>query len=166
MLVSPAGAVGLTQLMLGTARGVAKGLGIRTVREADSMNPSFAIRIGASYLGNLLRRYGGSEALALAAYNVEKTPVKGWLGALGSLPLDAFVEEIPVQETEAYVKRVLRSYAAYRYLYGSEDARPVLVGQVLPESSRDARLRAARGAPLCSWPPARSRPRSAKAPSE
>ena len=31
------------------------------------------------------------------------------------------------------MKRVLRSYAAYRYLYGSEDARPVLVGQVLPE---------------------------------
>jgi len=125
--------VGLTQLMLGTARGVAKSLGIGPVREADLMNPSLAIRIGASYLGNLLRRYGGSEALALAAYNVGETPVKGWIRDRGSLPLDAFVEEIPVQETRGYVKRVLRSYAAYRYLYGSEDARPVLVGQVLPE---------------------------------
>ncbi|HTT71181.1 MAG TPA: lytic transglycosylase domain-containing protein [Anaeromyxobacteraceae bacterium] len=132
-VVSPAGAVGLTQLMLSTAQGVAKRLGLGTVREADLMNPPVAIRIGASYLGGLLKRFRGSEALALAAYNVGEAPVRGWLRERGGLPLDAFVEEIPVQETRGYVKRVLRSYAVYRALYGSPDARPVLVGQALPE---------------------------------
>jgi soluble lytic murein transglycosylase len=34
------------------------------------------------------------------------------------MALDEFVEEIPIQETRGYVKRVLRSYAAYRLLYG------------------------------------------------
>ncbi len=34
------------------------------------------------------------------------------------LPLDEFVEQIPVDETRAYVKRVLRSYAVYVTLYG------------------------------------------------
>jgi soluble lytic murein transglycosylase len=131
-VISSAGAVGLTQLMLPTARSVAKRLHMRRVDRADLMKPSVAIRIGASYLGSLLRRFGGCEALALAAYNAGGAPVKRWLSERGKLPLDAFVEEIPLQETRGYVKRVLRSYAAYRLLYGGRAERPVLIGQALP----------------------------------
>ncbi len=131
-VVSPAGAVGLTQLMLPTAQGVAKKLRMGRIRQADLMKPSISIRIGASYFGGLLRKYDGSEALALAAYNVGDGPVKRWLHARGSLPLDAFVEEIPVEETRGYVKRVLRSYAAYRFLYGAGADKPVIIGQALP----------------------------------
>ena len=58
--------------------------------------------------------------------------MRRWLSERGKLPLDAFVEEIPVQETRGYVKRVLRSYAAYRLLYGERAERPVLIGQALP----------------------------------
>jgi soluble lytic murein transglycosylase len=131
--VSAAGAVGLTQLMLPTAQGVAKKLKLRKVSQSDLMNPETSIRIGATYFGGLLRRYG-SEALALAAYNAGDTPVRRWLQQRGTLPLDEFVEEIPIQETRGYVKRVLRSYGAYRYLYGAPGARPLLVGQALPPS--------------------------------
>jgi soluble lytic murein transglycosylase len=135
-VISSAGAVGLTQLMLPTARSVAKKLRMRRVDRADLMNPSVAIRIGASYLGSLLKRFGGCEALALAAYNAGGTSVRRWLSQRGKLPLDAFVEEIPVQETRGYVKRVLRSYAAYRLLYGERVERPVLIGQALPTATR------------------------------
>ena len=131
-VVSGAGAVGLTQLMLPTAQDVAKKLKLGRVRQADLMKPPLSIRLGATYFGGLLRRYDGSEALALAAYNVGDGPVKNWLRLRGTLPLDAFVEEIPVQETRGYVKRVLRSYAAYRFLYGGEREKPVLLGQLLP----------------------------------
>ncbi len=131
-VISGAGAVGLTQLMLPTAQGVAKKLKLGRVRQADLMKPPLAIRLGATYFGGLLKRYDGSEALALAAYNVGDGPVRNWLRQRGSLPLDAFVEEIPVQETRGYVKRVLRSYAAYRFLYGGELEKPVLLGQLLP----------------------------------
>jgi soluble lytic murein transglycosylase len=134
-VVSGAGAVGLTQLMLPTAQSVAKKLKMGRVRQADLMKPPVAIRIGATYFGGLLRRYAGSEPLALAAYNVGDAPVRRWLEQRGKLPLDAFVEEIPVQETRGYVKRVLRSYAAYRFLYGDAKARPLLLGQVLPSAS-------------------------------
>ena len=41
----------------------------------------------------------------------------------------AFVEEIPLEETRAYVKRCLRSYAAYRYLYGEGKGRVPRVPQ-------------------------------------
>ena len=132
-VISSAGAIGLTQLMLSTAQGVAKKLRMGGVQQADLMKPPVSIRIGAAYFGGLLQRYDGSEALALAAYNVGDRPVKNWLRARGSLPLDAFVEEIPVQETRGYVKRVLRSYAAYRFLYGGGADGPVLIGQALPQ---------------------------------
>jgi hypothetical protein len=65
--------------------------------------------------------------------------------ARGALPLDAFVEEIPIDETRAYVKRCLRSFAAYQYLYGSGTSRAPQLGQELatPEKpkqgSRDTR---------------------------
>ena len=45
-------------------------------------------------------------------------------GARAALPLDEFVEEIPIEETRGYVKRVLRSYAAYRLLYGAAAREP------------------------------------------
>jgi soluble lytic murein transglycosylase len=35
------------------------------------------------------------------------------------MAFDEFVEEIPYSETRGYVKRVLRSFAAYQYLYES-----------------------------------------------
>jgi soluble lytic murein transglycosylase len=131
--VSAAGAVGLTQLMLPTAQGVAKKLKMRPVTQGDLMKPEVSIRLGATYFGGLLKRYG-SEALALAAYNAGDTPVRRWLQQRGTLSLDEFVEEIPIQETRGYVKRVLRSYGAYRYLYAAAGAKPLLIGQALPPS--------------------------------
>jgi soluble lytic murein transglycosylase len=117
-IISPAGAVGLTQLMLPTARQVAARLHLTRPTRADLMQPSINIRIGAQYLGELVRRYDGEVALALAAYNAGAAAVTRWQEALPAAALDEFVEQIPVEETRGYVKRVLRSYAAYATLYG------------------------------------------------
>jgi soluble lytic murein transglycosylase len=86
------------------------------------MEPATSIRIGAAYLGDLLVRFGGSAALALAAYNAGENAVGRWRAAEPGLPLDEFVEEIPYGETRGYVKRVLRSYASYRLLAGAAAA--------------------------------------------
>ncbi len=116
--ISPAGAIGLTQLMLPTARSVARQLRLGRITRSDLTRASVNIRIGASYLGDLVRRFGGSIPLALAAYNAGGGAVSRWLAQRKGLSLDEFVEEIPVEETRGYVKRVLRSYAAYQLLYG------------------------------------------------
>ncbi len=42
------------------------------------------------------------------------------------MPLDAWVEEIPIAETRGYVKRVLRSYNTYQLLYGRPAKAPVV----------------------------------------
>ena len=47
-----------------------------------------------------------------------QVPSRRWQEALPGVAMDEFVEQIPVEETRGYVKRVLRSYAAYAALYG------------------------------------------------
>jgi soluble lytic murein transglycosylase len=119
--VSPAGAIGLTQLMLPTAREVARQLRLGRVRPADLTSPGLNIRLGSRYLGTLLRRFDGSIALALASYNAGGGAVARWIRERRGAELDEFVEEIPIEETRGYVKRVLRSFAAYRLLYGTAE---------------------------------------------
>ncbi|HVO20018.1 MAG TPA: transglycosylase SLT domain-containing protein [Anaeromyxobacter sp.] len=120
-VVSPAGAVGLAQLMLPTAQQVAVRLRLARPTRADLMQPPLNIRLGAQYLAELVRRYDGEVSLALAAYNAGAAAVGRWQEAFPGLSLDEFVEQIPVEETRGYVKRVLRSYAAYATLYGDGD---------------------------------------------
>jgi soluble lytic murein transglycosylase len=79
-----------------------------------------------------MKRFGGSAALALAAYNAGEGNARAWWRSRAGMSLDEFVEEIPIQETRGYVKRVLRSYAAYRMLYGRDGERPVRLVQPLP----------------------------------
>jgi peptidoglycan lytic transglycosylase len=117
--VSPAGAIGLTQLMVPTAQELARRLRLGRIGRADLAGASLNIRLGARYLGDLIRRFDGSVALALAAYNAGGGAVSRWLDQRKGLEVDEFVEDIPIEETRGYVKRVLRSYAAYRLLYGS-----------------------------------------------
>lgn len=82
--VSPAGAVGLMQLMPSTARG----LGV------DPRDPAQAVDGAARLLSGHLRRFG-STSLALAAYNAGPGAVERYAG----LP--------PYRETQQYVQRVL-----------------------------------------------------------
>lgn len=115
--LSWAGALGLTQLMLPTAKAVAVSLGIRRVTESQLYDPSLNIRLGSYYLGTLLKRFRGEKALALAGYNAGGGAVSRWRSAKPSGELDEWVEEIPISETRGYVKRVLRSYNTYQLLY-------------------------------------------------
>ena len=82
------------------------------------MDPALNIQLGAAYLGRLLVRFGGNPVYALAGYNAGPSAVDRWRSSRSGLELDAFVEEIPLAETRAYVKRVLRTYNAYRLLDG------------------------------------------------
>jgi soluble lytic murein transglycosylase len=131
-VVSAAGAVGLTQLMPPTAQEMARRLKLPRPGAADLADPALNIRLGAAHLGELLARFGGSAPLALAAYNAGGGAVRGWWRARAALPLDEFVEDIPLQETRGYVKRVLRSYAAYRMLYGAEGEPGLRIAWRLP----------------------------------
>jgi soluble lytic murein transglycosylase len=115
--MSWAGALGLTQLMPYTARSVAARLGIKNITPERLLDPDLNIRLGAAYLGDLMKRFNGTQEYALAGYNAGGGAVSRWRRDRPDHALDEWVEEIPISETRGYVKRVLRSYNTYQLLY-------------------------------------------------
>jgi len=116
---SSTGALGLSQLMPATASVVARQLKLTLATPAALLEPRHNIRIGSAYLGSLQRRFSGNLAHAVASYNAGPAAVERWLARFPTAELDEWVEQIPVEETRLYVKRVLGSAAAYQFLYNS-----------------------------------------------
>jgi soluble lytic murein transglycosylase len=116
--VSRVGAIGLMQLMLGTAQAVAQRIGVTTVVRNDLFDHETNIRFGVRYLEQLLDQFKGNLIHAVAAYNAGPPIVSTWIQKFGDREPDEFVELIPYQETRQYVRRVLRSYREYRRLGG------------------------------------------------
>jgi soluble lytic murein transglycosylase len=117
---SPANAIGLMQLLLGTARLVASrgaAAPAAPVDEAALHKPEVSIALGTHFLGSLRASFPEDKALAIAAYNGGAGAVRRWLTERGADEFDLFVERIPYDETRSYLKKVLSSEAAYAFLY-------------------------------------------------
>ncbi len=104
--VSPAGALGLMQLMPDTARRTALYWKLSRPSPADLLDPSVNISLGAARLRMLLDRFDDQIPVALASYNAGLKAVTHWLPPR---PLDAdiWIENIPYNETREYVERIL-----------------------------------------------------------
>ncbi len=119
---SPAGALGLMQLMPRTAQVIARRIGIRYNREALT-DPRYNIKLGTAYLQELLNDYNGSYPLAIAAYNAGPRNVDIWLQEFGdprhkNISIIKWIEEIPIYETRNYIQRVLETYYIYQLRLG------------------------------------------------
>jgi soluble lytic murein transglycosylase len=115
--LSWAGALGLCQLMPATAAGVAMQLKLKQPKQAQLLEPELNIQLGARYLSDLVIRLKGVKPFALASYNAGESAVARWRRENGDEDLPGWVEQVPLQETRGYVKRVLRSYNTYKLLY-------------------------------------------------
>ena len=114
---SPAGAVGLMQLMPGTARQVARSLKLKRPRTQSLKKPSLNIRLGSRYIADMLNRYDGNPAMALAAYNAGPGAVDRWRPAFET-DADIWIDTIPFEETRQYVRVVLEYAAIYQWQAG------------------------------------------------
>ncbi|MGN6557415.1 MAG: lytic transglycosylase domain-containing protein [Solirubrobacterales bacterium] len=111
---SAAGARGLMQITPEAAKYIEKRSGGTTFKLSDLSDPEINIRYGTFLLRELLDRYDGDEAAALAAYNAGPGNADKWGGA------DLNVEDIPFPETRAYVEEVLQKRDEYREKYAKE----------------------------------------------
>jgi soluble lytic murein transglycosylase len=114
--VSRVGAIGLMQVMPGTANNIAQRLGLPAVGREDLFDQETNIRIGVHYVEQLLEQFSGNVAYTIASYNAGPIAVGNWITLHRGRSQDEFVELIPYQETRQYVKRVLRSYREYARL--------------------------------------------------
>jgi soluble lytic murein transglycosylase len=103
---SLAGAIGLAQLGLSTAQVTAKGWQLARPSRAELYDPETSIRLGAARLATLIEKYAGELPVALAAYNAGENAVERWLPER-AIDNDVWTENIPYNETRAYVRRVL-----------------------------------------------------------
>ncbi len=117
-VVSKAGAVGLCQLMPATAREQAERLKISDYDEARLTEPALNLRLGASYLARLLKRFDGEVAFAVAAYNAGPTRVIRWRARAPDATPENVIYREGYKETRTHLQRVLRFREVYRDEYG------------------------------------------------
>ena len=124
-----ANAIGLTQMLIKTAKRFANGTAV--TREV-LQDPAKNLEIGSRFLGFLWKHFDAAAPLAIAGYNAGEGAVDKWLGERGNLAMDEFMETIPYDETRNYTKRVLASYFAYAWLYDAKHPVPPLPGRTRP----------------------------------
>ncbi len=104
---SPAGALGLMQIMPATGKLVAKRIGMKGFRTRDLLNANDNVAIGTAYLKQMRDKFHGNYILATASYNAGPGRSNRWRPKTVCVAPDVWVELIPFDETRKYVKRVL-----------------------------------------------------------
>ena len=114
---SHVGASGLMQLMPATARWTARKIGLEYTPSMIT-DRDVNLRLGATYFKLVLDDFGGSLAMAAAAYNAGPNRPRRWReGAV--MEAAAWAETVPLSETRDYVKKVLSNSVYYAAVLGA-----------------------------------------------
>jgi soluble lytic murein transglycosylase len=114
---SPVGAMGMMQLMPGTAREQAGKMGYGYDAGRLTSDPSYNVMLGSAYYARLLSQWDGNVPLAVASYNAGAGNVRKWVSAYGDprsgTDVLRWIESIPFAETKGYVQRVIENSVVY-----------------------------------------------------
>jgi len=133
---SSVGASGLMQIMPATARWTAKKIGLEYKPDMIT-DRDINLQLGTAYLKLVLDDFGGSQALAAAAYNAGPGRPRRWRDGPLMEPA-AWAENIPFAETRDYVKKVLSNAVYYNaMLVGKPGSLKARLGpQIGPRDTR------------------------------
>ena len=120
---SPAGALGLMQLMPQTAYRLNRTVHLGIRNTGDIYHVRNNLHLGISYLSQLIQEFG-SYPHAIAAYNAGEEAVRKWTANGRYKEVDEFIEDIPYTETRNYVKRVLTTFFEYNRLFSPAEETP------------------------------------------
>lgn len=112
---SSAGAIGLMQLLPETGKRTARRINFPYAGRVTLIDPDSNIRLGTLYLGQMLERFDANRVLATAAYNAGPLNVEAWLPEHENLDARIWIENIPLNETRKYVRRVLETDAIFHW---------------------------------------------------
>ena len=130
--VSHADARGVMQLVPSTASAIARRWHLSSPGRDGLFDPAIAIPLGAAYMRELLDRYGEQLEVSLAAYNAGPAAAGHWLPP-GPMDADVWIENIPYNETRAYVQHILEHIVAFASVRGGETPRiEILLSKVEP----------------------------------
>jgi len=132
---SPSGAMGMMQLLPGTAKETARKRGLE-FDEEQLWEPEYNMTLGSHYLSRLVDNYDGSYVMAIAAYNAGPGNVRKWAQNFGTPGNTAdgaveWIEKIPFSETRNYVQRVLENMQVYRHLEAGSETPKLQLGEDL-----------------------------------
>ena len=109
------------QLMPATASETARKIGVDHQKSWLTSRPAHNIRLGSTYLSQMLSRYDGNMVMAAAAYNAGPGRVNGFIREMGDprtgqIQMLDWAELIPIYETRNYAQRVIEAEDVYRQL--------------------------------------------------
>ncbi len=110
---SPAGALGLMQVMPATARTLSRKHGLPYQASSELLQGPNNIDFGAVYLRDLLNDYDQNPVLVSGAYNAGPNAVARWLGTRKLDEAAQWIETLPYYETRDYIPRVLTFTTLY-----------------------------------------------------
>ena len=128
---STVGAMGLMQVMPATAKWTARKIGLANYNADQIADRQTNIKLGTGYLKYVLDDFGGSLAMAAAAYNAGPSRSRRWREG-PVLEAAVWAENIPFNETRDYVKKVLSNSAFYAAMLNDE--RPASLKERLGEA--------------------------------
>lgn len=121
--VSHAGARGMMQLMVGTARDQADKLNVGFDSYRLITDPNYNVTLGSAYFQHLLDVWNGNVPLAVASYNAGSGNAGKWVREYGDprgqVDVVEWIEAIPFDETRSYVQRVIENSVVYDSLRSS-----------------------------------------------
>ncbi|MBI4124890.1 MAG: lytic transglycosylase domain-containing protein, partial [Deltaproteobacteria bacterium] len=115
--VSRSGAMGLMQIIPQTALRLAAATRQKDFAWEKMFAPGRNVKLGTFYLKSLSQLFDGQLPLMIAAYNAGEEAVSRWQVLRKKDSLLFFIEEIPYDQTQNYVQKVLANHWIYFWLY-------------------------------------------------
>ena len=115
-----ADAFGLMQILPEKAKRLSRKLNLEYKTFTDLYDASLNVQMGSKLLSDLKKKFNGNFIGYVASYNAGVSPVRRWFKERGRKDPIEFIEMIPYEETQGYVKLVFRNFVTYSRLLGKE----------------------------------------------
>ncbi len=115
--VSSSFAIGLLQILPSTAQILANQEKYGKIFVRNLKKPLTNVRFAIKFISFLYKSFDGNLPLVAGGYNAGPGKIRRWIKRNPNQELDEFIEDIPIFQTRNYVKKVMRNYAVYHYLY-------------------------------------------------